>query len=1470
MSILTIFLHEIANGTFVAWGRSWENGGRNWDYPVGDGNMVNQLLTPALLTSDKFENGEQFTHVAVGFALGVFLSNRNRIFVMGSGVNTMQIIPTTTNYTPTRFNKTGTLLWGYGIKQVVGSEDTYNAIEPRCGYTVILRDDGAVLTSGCNVYGSLGTGNVASRDTFGFTDPNGPLFGQTVVSIASASYAAYAVRSDGKAYGWGLKGWKSQLTGAISTSNLITTPTILNITGYFIVKVYAYASTGGFYNGNTGRAVTIFLTSNGGVLGWGGQHVYNFIKSYPDDTAVVGSAQPVGTGAIDIALGEGHASVVTNTSQWYAGGPAIYANQDYQLSPTTLSGVNPWTLLSATSSRIQLIAASVVGTALVRNDTQLLVRGCATTSSKSVCLGGTAAGVATVAVTPLAPNTTWISLQCTFRTCHAQDSSLKWWGWGEGYLAGIQYNIFGTDLSPNISLPRELDWGILAPTKIWYMTVTGTAGSTNFPWFFVQSAAKITSAPTFVFTTATQFDYVLDGAGFASDDVITPSTGAILSKTFVNGNRWLISIVPPFNLGPLVLRFNQDGVDTANLTIATVYPPTTLTPSTQQFGENSTTLMVIGMTLTAPNVSLLRFSFSSGSCANFIVETTQIKCIQLINMALGPLYLTITGGSANHTSQVATIVPAPKFATSLVKQSVLVTSIVLAGTDFGSNDGNLQVFFLPGGNGNIQSVNATHVVVAFFAQPAVGLLSVYGIRSGGQGPTSVVATIVAAHTITETTNAISITDTSIVIMGTGFSTSPTEMSVLLSPQGTCTVVSSNSTSLTCSSVSGIAPGGLSAYVTYAGATVGPTNVAVVTTLLSIVNSTAELADTAYQLRISGSGFFSSPAPNVTLSTGACLIVSVSTNELLCNVSGLFGYAGQLSATIRQGGQVLNSVLATVVPTASLDLSLDELAVNANEFVLAGSNLGNNPSAITLTLSSGAASCVSASPNAITCRFSQPPALGQLRVAVTRAGASSSSIAVKIIVGSSSIYSSLQWISVASSQLSLAGVFRTTDPSKVAITLSSGTCAVVTVNATVITCSVSNVQVGNLTATVAHAGGVSAEVIVARIVGVASLSPNNRLLSQAAPQLVLQGSGIVSDADLLVTLSSGTCTLTSSTSTSISCMLGGSLQLGTLTAAVTQGGISSQSVAVANVIGQASLTSRPDNKLAIGAPFLQIDGSNFVPSPNSGQNQVTLTPFGSCSPTNSTTTSITCSVSNLRVGTLYAEVVSAGGLNARKKRAPVVVAQVLPLPSISNSSEPLNLDSSQLIINGADFATPATDHIVSLIINDDFSNPVPCAVNASESAPPTKLVCNINSTFSSFPFGVVKVQIVLYGATTSPTVVGILLLPAPVREFVPFEAAPTAVIVNTVSEGLSPGSQAGIAIGIIVALILVVVAIVLFIRYRLTKKKDIDMGVVEAPPPEYASMLSIQSNELTIDKKLGEGSFGAVVRKKKMESLRCIF
>ena len=88
--------------------------------------------------------------------------------------------------------------------------------------------------------------------------------------------------------------------------------------------------------------------------------------------------------------------------------------------------------------------------------------------------------------------------------------------------------------------------------------------------------------------------------------------------------------------------------------------------------------------------------------------------------------------------------------------------------------------------------------------------------------------------------------------------------------------------------------------------------------------------------------------------------------------------------------------------------------------------------------------------------------------------------------------------------------------------------------------------------------------------------------------------------------------------------------------------------------------------------------------------------------------------------------------------------------------------------------------------------------------------------------------------------------------------PDFLAANIGPTGLAPGAQAGIAVAIIVLALLAIIGIILIIRYRMKQKQDILMGAVEAPPPEYASMLTIQSNELSITKKLGEGSFGAVV------------
>lgn len=955
---------------------------------------------------------------------------------------------------------------------------------------------------------------------------------------------------------------------------------------------------------------------------------------------------------------------------------------------------------------------------------------------------------------------------------------------------------------------------------------------------------------------APSFSYALEGVGFAFDDVIVSNNGAVSSAVFVSAWKWNLQVSGPFGIGPVVLQFQQDGLVTANLTIATIIDPTSIASSTSDAGENSTLLISVTISpVLVANQSLVTVSFSSGSCVPLILATNRITCV-MSAMAIGPLYLTLSGaGGSVGPTQVATVVPAPLFGISTNKYSTLSTSVALLGTNFGNDPSKISINFSPSGAASVLSCNSTTVLLQFSSQPAVGLLYATPARSGGSGPTTLIANVVGPHSITDSSTAISLSTSSYTFQGSGFSTSFSEMRVSLAPQGSCTLTGATTTSATCT-LSSLAPGELFASVEYAGGLAGPTRIAIVTTAVGVTNSSADLSDRASQVRISGTGFVSAPVPTVTLSTGNCTLHSVIASEIVCNVTGITGFQGELYASVTQGTQTVVALVGIVVPAATLSFGSADLAINAPSFVLLGSYLGTDLSAVTVTLFPiGAVACTAITPSSITCSFlpTQLPELGTLQASVTRAGFTSSRNTVLNIVASPIVSARSTWLAASRASLIIFGSFGTSNASLLSVSLSSGSCAVSAATSSSIDCSLSgSLQLGNLTATVTRSSGLSNTVVVAQVIPTAVLTASSRLLSQSAVNLTLQGSGFSPGSDVSVSLSSGVCSILLVQANRIVCSVASFVfPVGSLDASVSQGGVSTPMVTVSTIISTASLTSRPNFRVAVGTPTLQIFGSGFVSWPDTSSNQVRLSPQGACEIRNSTQTSLLCRLSNLAAGALYAEVTSADGVGS-KKRAFVAVAQVLPLPVVSESNGYINLTDTQLTIRGTDFATPATDNNITVIINDAANNTYSCGINSTASAPPALLVCEMGFQFATLPFGVVKVTVSLYGATTPPTSVGVLLSPSPVKE-----VEPQAVL--TVTEGLSPGATAGIAIAIIVAVLVAIIAILLVIRYRMRRNRDILMGAVEPPPPEYASMLTIHSGELTIEKKLGEGSFGAVVR-----------
>ena len=193
-------------------------------------------------------------------------------------------------------------------------------------------------------------------------------------------------------------------------------------------------------------------------------------------------------------------------------------------------------------------------------------------------------------------------------------------------------------------------------------------------------------------------------------------------------------------------------------------------------------------------------------------------------------------------------------------------------------------------------------------------------------------------------------------------------------------------------------------------------------------------------------------------------------------------------------------------------------------------------------------------------------------------------------------------------LTLEGAGFDTTPANNQVTLSSGTATVTAATATSLTLSISSTpSLGELTATVTNSLGTSATVTVATVVAQQAVTVTSSTAAVApSGSLVIAGMGFsTAPADNVVTLSSGTATVTLATATSLTLAFTSPPSAGALTATVTVQGAASAPKQVATVSGAAAkptVNLSPASILS-SQTTLEITGTGF--SKTAGETTVVL-------------------------------------------------------------------------------------------------------------------------------------------------------------------------------------------------------------------------------------------------------------------------
>jgi len=513
--------------------------------------------------------------------------------------------------------------------------------------------------------------------------------------------------------------------------------------------------------------------------------------------------------------------------------------------------------------------------------------------------------------------------------------------------------------------------------------------------------------------------------------------------------------------------------------------------------------------------------------------------------------------------------------------------------------------------------------------------------------------------------------------------------VTFSGGATGTVTSASTTQLTVSNLSGLLAGSLSATVTVGGVSSG-TAVQVATVQPVVTPNTASLPANATTLIIHGFGF--SGAEAVTFSGGVTGIVSVATANTL-TVTGLFGLTpGSLTATVTSNSVTsASAVVATVTHNSIQPVvtgNTNNLAANASTLMIQGLGFDSNAANDTVTFSGGVTGTVtSATSTQLTVTNLSGLLPGSLSASVTVNGVTSGT-AVPVATVQPVVTTNPANLAVNATTLTIQGAGFNSTAANDTVTFSGGvTGTVSSATATQLTVTnLSGLAAGSLSASVTVGGVTSPVVQVATVQPV--VSANAAPLAANATGLVINGFGFSSTAASdTVTFSGGaTGTVTSATATTLTVTNLSGLVLGSLSASVTVGGVSSgPSVPVATVT---PVLTTGTAFLAANATSLVLNGFGF--DSNSANDTVTLN-YGGVTGTVTSATATQLTVTNLSglLGGSLSASVTVGGVTSQAVQA----ATVQPLVT-ANTTATLLASATSLVIQGVGFDSTATNDAVT--------------------------------------------------------------------------------------------------------------------------------------------------------------------------------
>eukprot|EP01112_Ceratiomyxa_fruticulosa_P012959 TRINITY_DN3615_c0_g4_i2.p1 TRINITY_DN3615_c0_g4~~TRINITY_DN3615_c0_g4_i2.p1 ORF type:complete len:1722 (-),score=439.31 TRINITY_DN3615_c0_g4_i2:330-5495(-) len=519
----------------------------------------------------------------------------------------------------------------------------------------------------------------------------------------------------------------------------------------------------------------------------------------------------------------------------------------------------------------------------------------------------------------------------------------------------------------------------------------------------------------------------------------------------------------------------------------------------------------------------------------------------------------------------------------------------------------------------------------------------------------------------------------------------------------------------------------------------------------------------------------------------CLVTLLDATVVQCTVSGLG--LGYLNATITSSGASSTpQIVANIVPEPSVVEVTYDMAVSASSVTINGADfLSEHPSNGPATLqvynsNNDPVSCseVTSAPTSFICTFAANTTLplGVLQAVVSyNGGDSGAPVTIATVVPNPSLTEDLHSIGSLTTTHTFPGDnINTANPapwntiSVVFTDPASSQCTVVGDTLNSVTCQLSNLTEGYITAVVYANGGYSTPVIVGYILPPPAVTFSDYVIAVNASILVITGQRFNGDntTDNAIELSQGSgntidCLISSVTNTQITCTTPSNLVLGPLFARVQSFNAWSPSpaVQVAEVVNAPIITEFIDD-LAINANTLTVIGQFFNYLDEARDGIVLYQQGGSPVCTNlvvyqdltppSPVGVITCKPSGLLLGPLYAVVLSNDGLSGDA----IQVATIVPAPIVYSAVLVYPEWQPEIQISGRYFnqLLPREQNIVTLTMNPEKGKRDTEALSASQKVPcivTTATDTQITCTLLTLTQGPVYASIISNGGSSGNAV-----------------------------------------------------------------------------------------------------------------------